>query len=92
MGLLQQTAEPARQILDVETIDVVADKGYFKSEMAKRKTAFEAALARYVKLKKRKSRAPRASKKVTLPHRGGSRGHRQEPRLVAGLHGGCEAG
>jgi hypothetical protein len=32
MGLLQQTAEPARQILDVETIDVVADKGYFKSE------------------------------------------------------------
>jgi hypothetical protein len=32
MGLLQQTAEPARQILDVKTIDVVADKGYFKSE------------------------------------------------------------
>jgi transposase len=32
MGLLQQTAEPARQILDVETIDVVADKGYFKTE------------------------------------------------------------
>jgi transposase len=32
MGLLQQTAEPARQILEVETIDVVADKGYFKSE------------------------------------------------------------
>jgi Transposase DDE domain len=32
MGLLRQTAEPARQILDVETIDVVADKGYFKSE------------------------------------------------------------
>src|SRR5580693_1440239 len=32
MGLLQQTAEPARQILDVETIDFVADKGYFKSE------------------------------------------------------------
>jgi transposase len=32
MGLLQQTAEPARQILDVETIDVVADKGYLKSE------------------------------------------------------------
>jgi transposase/IS5 family transposase len=32
MGLLQQTAEPARRILDVETIDVVADKGYFKSE------------------------------------------------------------
>jgi Transposase DDE domain len=32
MGLLQQTAEPARQILDVETINVVADKGYFKSE------------------------------------------------------------
>jgi hypothetical protein len=24
--------EPARQILEVETIDVVADKGYFKSE------------------------------------------------------------
>jgi transposase/IS5 family transposase len=32
MGLLRQTAEPARQILDVDTIDVVADKGYFKSE------------------------------------------------------------
>jgi Transposase DDE domain len=32
MGLLRQTAEPARQLLDVDTIDVVADKGYFKSE------------------------------------------------------------
>src|SRR5271165_760217 len=32
MGLLTQTAEPAREILDVETIDVVADRGYFKSE------------------------------------------------------------
>ena len=32
MGLLQQTAEPARQILDVETIVVVADKGYFRTE------------------------------------------------------------
>jgi transposase len=32
MGLLQKTAEPARDILGVETIDVVADKGYFKSE------------------------------------------------------------
>jgi transposase len=32
MGLLKQTAEPARAILDVETIDVVADKGYFKTE------------------------------------------------------------
>ena len=32
MGLLQQTAEPARQILDVEKIDVVADKGYFRTE------------------------------------------------------------
>ncbi len=32
MGLLTQTAEPARAILDVETIDVVADRGYFKSE------------------------------------------------------------
>jgi transposase len=31
-GLLQQTAEPARQILDVEKIDVVADKGYFRTE------------------------------------------------------------
>ena len=26
------TAEPAREILDVEKIDVVADKGYFKIE------------------------------------------------------------
>jgi transposase len=32
MGLLTQTAEPARQILGVETIDVVADRGYFKAE------------------------------------------------------------
>jgi transposase len=32
MGLLQETAEPAREILDVETIDVVADKGYFRTE------------------------------------------------------------
>jgi len=32
MGLLTQTAEPARKILDVETIDVVADRGYFKVE------------------------------------------------------------
>jgi transposase len=32
MGLLQETAEPARAILDVEEIDVVADKGYFRTE------------------------------------------------------------
>jgi transposase len=32
MGLLTQTAEPARGILGVETIDVVADRGYFKAE------------------------------------------------------------
>jgi DDE family transposase len=32
MGLLKETAEPARAILDIETIDVVADRGYFKSE------------------------------------------------------------
>ena len=32
MGLLTQTAEPARDILGVETIEVVADRGYFKSE------------------------------------------------------------
>src|SRR6202046_172072 len=32
MGLLTQTAEPAREILDVETIDVVADRGYFQVE------------------------------------------------------------
>jgi hypothetical protein len=32
MGLLQQTAAPAREILGVETIDVVADKGYFRTE------------------------------------------------------------
>jgi hypothetical protein len=32
MGLLMQTAEPARAILDVETIDVVTDRGYFKAE------------------------------------------------------------
>ena len=32
MGLLTQTAEPARAILEVATIDVVADRGYFKIE------------------------------------------------------------
>ena len=32
MGLLTQTAEPARALLEVETIDVVADRGYFKIE------------------------------------------------------------
>jgi transposase len=32
MGLLQQTAEPARAVLGVERIDVVADRGYFKIE------------------------------------------------------------
>jgi hypothetical protein len=32
MGLLTQTAEAARDILEVEKIDVVADKGYFKIE------------------------------------------------------------
>ena len=32
MGLLQATAEPAREILEVAKIDVVADKGYFKTE------------------------------------------------------------
>src|ERR671921_714305 len=32
MGLLTETAEPAKEILGVETIDVVADMGYFKSE------------------------------------------------------------
>ena len=32
MGLLTQTAEPAREVLGVETIDVVADRGYFKIE------------------------------------------------------------
>jgi transposase len=32
MGFLHQTAEPARAILGVDAIDVVADKGYFKIE------------------------------------------------------------
>src|SRR5208283_1480710 len=32
MGLLTQTAEAAREILEVEQIDVVADKGYYKIE------------------------------------------------------------
>ena len=32
MGLLTQTAEPARAILEVATIDVVADRGTFKIE------------------------------------------------------------
>ena len=29
---MKETAEPARVILDVENIDVVADRGYFKIE------------------------------------------------------------
>ena len=32
MGLLTQTAEPAKEVLGVETIDATADKGYFKIE------------------------------------------------------------
>src|SRR3954465_7337565 len=32
MGLLTETAEPAKEILGGATIDVVADKGYFKIE------------------------------------------------------------
>jgi transposase len=32
IGLLKQTAEPAREILGIEQIDVVADRGYFKIE------------------------------------------------------------
>jgi hypothetical protein len=32
IGLLGQIAEPARAILEVETIDVVADQGYFDIE------------------------------------------------------------
>ena len=32
MGLLTQTAAPAKEVLGVETIAVVADKGYFKIE------------------------------------------------------------
>src|ERR1700678_683608 len=32
MGLLMQTAEPAKEVLGVETIADVADKGYFKIE------------------------------------------------------------
>jgi transposase len=31
MGLLTETAEPAKEILDVERIGVVADRGYFKN-------------------------------------------------------------
>src|SRR5919205_1010350 len=32
MGLLTETAAPAKEVLGVETIDAVADKGYFKIE------------------------------------------------------------
>jgi transposase len=32
MGMLRQTVEPAKEILGVETIEAVADKGYFKIE------------------------------------------------------------
>jgi len=32
MGLLQRAVEPAREILEVEKVDVVADEGYFRTE------------------------------------------------------------
>src|SRR6202012_1441291 len=32
LGLLTQTAAPAKEVLGVETISVVADRGYFKAE------------------------------------------------------------
>ena len=32
MGLLAQTAEPAKEVLGVERMAVVADRGYFKIE------------------------------------------------------------
>jgi transposase len=32
MGLLTQTAEPAKEVLGMERIAVVADRGYFKIE------------------------------------------------------------
>jgi hypothetical protein len=35
MGLLTQTAEPAKEILGIETIDVVADKGYSRSRTSR---------------------------------------------------------
>ena len=35
MGLLRQTAESARAILAVETIDVVADRAYFRSRTSR---------------------------------------------------------
>jgi len=35
MGLLTETAEPAREILDAENIAVVADKGYFRSRISR---------------------------------------------------------
>jgi len=35
MGLLKETAEPARVLLDVEKIDVVADRGYSRSRTLK---------------------------------------------------------
>jgi hypothetical protein len=34
MGLLTQTAEPAKEVLDVEKIAVVADRGYFSTTVA----------------------------------------------------------
>jgi hypothetical protein len=37
MGLLAQTAEPAKEVLGVERIAVVADRGYFKIEDIVRK-------------------------------------------------------
>ena len=35
IGLLMQTADPARVILDVERIDVVADRGCFRSRTSR---------------------------------------------------------
>ena len=68
MGLLTETAEPAKEILGVEAIDVVADKGYFKIEDIE---ACEKAgmvpmwLARSVALRSEKAYSARTSSNTT---------------------------
>jgi hypothetical protein len=65
MGLLTQTAEPAGAILEVETIDVVADRGYFKIEWTTIAASQPAPCARM--LKHRRKELPRFVTAQTEP-------------------------
>jgi hypothetical protein len=58
MGLLTQTGAPAKEVLGVETIAVVADRGYFKIEDIE--ACEQAGIEPYVPLPQRVPRSRRA--------------------------------